>query len=107
VSLDEAIRAEVRTAVREVLDPFLPKLSRPDKRLYTYLEAGQVLGCSDRYVAKLVARGVLHVVPEMGSRRLIRRVDVEAFADGREVPASLRSGGVGGAGISEHVKAAS
>lgn len=101
MSLEDAIRAEVKAALEAALAPYLPKLSRPDKRLYTYLEAAQVLGVSDRHVAKLVANGVLHVVPEMGSRRLLRRVDVEAFADGRETPASLRLGGVGGAGISE------
>jgi excisionase family DNA binding protein len=107
VNLNEAIRTEVRAAVHEVLDPFLPKLARPDCRTYTFGQAAQVIGCSDRHVAKLVNRGVLPLVPELGTRKLIPRVAVEQFVDGRETPASFRSGGVGDAGISEPVRAAS
>lgn len=96
-----AVYDAVTTAFDDVLRPFLPRLSRPEKRTYSFAEAADVIGCSPKTVARLVNRGVLPVLPELGARRVIPRVAVEAFADGREVSVSPRSGGVDDTGISE------
>lgn len=84
-SIEQLVRAQVEAGVEAALKPYLRRLSRPEKRTYSFAEAADVIGCSDRHVAKLVAAGHLPLVPHLGTRRLIPRVAVERFVDGASV----------------------
>lgn len=103
-SIEELVRTEVAAGVADVLGPYLPRLARPECRSYTFGQAAAVIGCSDRHVSKLVRDNVLPIVPHMGGRKLIPRVAVEAFVDGREASASSQPEDAGDADVA-HLEA--
>lgn len=98
-SIEELIRGLVTDGVTDALGPYLPRLARPECRSYTFGQAALVIGCSDRHVSKLVRDRVLPIVPHMGGRKLIPRVAVEAFVDGRAASASSHPEDAGDADV--------
>lgn len=51
---------------------------------YTIAEAAQALGLSEREVRRMIARGVLPLVPHTGRRRLISRKRLAEWVDQQE-----------------------
>ncbi|MEY2451462.1 MAG: hypothetical protein QOD92_1036 [Acidimicrobiaceae bacterium] len=85
MTIDDDLAGVVQRGVHAALGPYLPKLLALEKRTCTFGEAGKIIGCSDRHVAKLVADGVLPIVPHNGTKKVIPRIAVVALADGVDV----------------------
>lgn len=91
MNLEAALRAEVTAAVEQALAPYTRRLIDPEPLTYTIPQTATVIGTSEPTVRKLVAAGLLPLVPHMGDRRLIPRVAVEAFVHAGMTPANLKA----------------
>jgi excisionase family DNA binding protein len=86
MSIDDVIEKTVVKAVQAALAPYLRRLADPAPLVYSVKDAAHVLGTSPTTIDRLIAQGVLPLVPHMGQRKLIPRSAVARLVESGASP---------------------
>ena len=77
MTIEDLIETAVESAILRVLGPHLHRIGRPEPVVCTVAQVAEMLQVSDDTVGRMVKRGVLPKLPDVGSKVLIPRRAVD------------------------------